>query len=70
MRKLKLMNQRKKELLNVNEAALKLGVSPKTVRKWQHAGRLPYVKYFGGVVRFQTETLEQLINQSVVQRSV
>lgn len=64
------MNQNKKELLNVNEAALKLGVSPKTIRKWQHAGRLPYIKFFGGIVRFETQTLEQLINQSLVHKRI
>ena len=69
MQKLAIVNNDTKGLLNVNEAAIKLGVSPKTIRKWQHEGKLPYVKLFGAV-RFDFHDLERLIRQSRVSKEI
>lgn len=64
MRKLKLINGEEK-LLNVKEAAYKLGVSEKAIRTWQYQGKLPYVKLFGSI-RFRRNTLDQLIDQQTI----
>lgn len=69
MHKLKIIHQQKKELLNVTEAALKLGVSPRTLRNWQHEGKIPYIKLFGAV-RFSSLDLDKLINRFRTQRGI
>lgn len=50
----------KKNLLNVREAAMKLGVTVNTIRKWQHQRRLPFIKLYGAV-RFDSSELDHLI---------
>ena len=69
MHKLRFIEKEKPRLLTVNEAAYKLGVSPKTIRNWQHQGKLPYIKLFGAV-RFDTVILNQLIQKSSINRGV
>ena len=62
MRKLRLIQNNEKELLNVNEAAFKLGVAPKTIRKWKAQGKLHSTKIFGAV-RFERAYLDALIQE-------
>jgi excisionase family DNA binding protein len=50
-------------LLDVNEAAEMLGLSPKTLYQWAHEQRLPVVK-LGSALRFRVSVLQQLIRNS------
>lgn len=49
------------KLLNVNEVASRLNVSPNTVRKWVLQRRIPFVKV-GSLVRFNESEIEQIAN--------
>ncbi|MEW6470942.1 MAG: helix-turn-helix domain-containing protein [Actinomycetota bacterium] len=40
-----------------------LGVSPKTVRKWQLGGSLPFVKLGGKLVRFEPEAIRAWVDE-------
>ena len=56
-------------LLTVDEAAERIGVSPWTLRKWRSLGLGPnYVRLGGqlGTVRYRACDLESYINASVV----
>lgn len=52
-------------LWTVDDVARFLGVSPKTVRKWQLGGALPFVKLGGKLVRFQPEAIRAWITERV-----
>lgn len=49
-------------LWNVEEVATFLAVSPTTVRAWQQARRLPFVK-IGGTIRFVPEEVREWLAQ-------
>lgn len=53
-------------LWTIDEVAGFLGVAPKTVRKWQHAGTLPFVKLGGKLVRFQPHEIRNWVSEHVV----
>lgn len=53
-------------LWSIDDVARFLGISPKTVRKWQLGGTLPFVKLGGKLVRFQPEAIHAWVNQHVV----
>lgn len=53
-------------LWTVDEVAQFLGVSPKTVRKWQLAGSLPFVKLGGKLVRFQPEAIRAWVGERAI----
>ena len=43
-----------------------LGVAPKTVRKWQLSGRLPFVKLGAKLVRFQPHEIRSWLSAQAV----
>lgn len=51
-------------LLDVNEAAAMLGLSPKTLYQWAYERRLPVVKLFGRALRFRRSVILKLIKDS------
>ncbi len=51
-------------LLDVNEAAAMLGLSPKTLYQWAYERRLPVVKLFGRALRFRLSVIQKLIKDS------
>lgn len=51
-------------LLDVNEAAAILSVSPKTLYDWAYERRLPVVKLFGKALRFRSSVIQELIDGS------
>ena len=51
-------------LLDVNEAASILSVSPKTLYDWAYERRLPVVKLFGKALRFRLSVIQTLIDKS------
>lgn len=69
MHNLKIVKRNPSGLLTVNEIAQKLGVAPRTIRKWQHEGKLPFVKLFGAV-RFDEADIDQLILNSKTQKGL
>ena len=54
----------KDRLLDVNEAAAMLGLSPKTIYQWTYERRLPVVKLFGRALRFRLSVIQKLIQDS------
>ena len=52
-------------LLDVNEAAAMLGLSPKTLYQWAYERRVPVVKLFGRALRFRLSDIQALIAKSV-----
>ena len=53
-------------LWTVEEVACFLGVAPKTVRKWQLNGTLPFVKLGGKLVRFRPAAVQEWVDHHVV----
>ncbi len=51
-------------LLDVNEAADVLGLSPKTLYQWAYERRVPVVKLFGRALRFRLSVIQKLIEDS------
>lgn len=49
-------------LLTVEEAAVLLSVSPKTVRNWVYKGQIPYIK-ISRIVRFKRSELDRWIEE-------
>ena len=49
------------KLLTADEVAAVLNVSRKSVYKWAEAGRLPFIRLGGRVVRFDPEAVRQFI---------
>ncbi len=49
------------QLLRVDEAAKRLGLSPFTVRKWMSDGKLPTVRLSKGAVRVREQDVEAII---------
>ncbi len=47
-------------LLTIGEAALRLGVSVDTLRRWTEAGDVPVVRTLGGHRRYLTSEIEAL----------
>ena len=45
--------------VNLTDGAARLGISPKTLRKWQYQGRVPYYKV-GRRVQFRVSDLDGL----------
>jgi excisionase family DNA binding protein len=50
-------------LLTVGEAAKRLGVHPKTLRRWTDAGRLPFIRLPSGHRRFRADLIERLTRE-------
>ena len=55
------------QLRTVDEAARRLGLKPRTVRRWVFLRKIDYVKV-GGAVRIAESELERVIQQGTVQR--
>jgi excisionase family DNA binding protein len=53
-------------LWTVEDVAEFLGVAPKTVRKWQLSGVLPFVKLGGKLVRFQSDAIRAWVDDHAV----
>jgi len=53
---------KKKEFLSAGEAARRLGVSVKTIQRWDKAGLLPVVRTATNQRRIPVETIHQLLN--------
>jgi excisionase family DNA binding protein len=50
-------------LLDVREAAAKLGLKPSTLYQWAYERRIPVGKLFGRTLRFRLSTIEKLIKE-------
>lgn len=50
-------------MLSMKEAAARLGVSQKTLRRWADVGRVPVVRLPSGYRRFTVEMIEQVERQ-------
>jgi len=48
------------KLLTITQAASKLGVNQKTLRRWADIGLVPHVKTFGGQRRFEASVIERV----------
>ncbi len=57
------------KLLNVREAALRLGVKERTIRRWVYLRRVAYIKV-GSALRISEGEVERLIQQGTVPRIV
>lgn len=53
-------------LLNVREAAERLGISPYTIRSWQFQKKLAFVQ-LGRRIGFRPEDLDSFIKKNLVQ---
>lgn len=53
-------------LVNIQQAARGMGVSPHTIRAWLYQGKLSYVK-LGRRVLLRSEDLEAFIKKNVVE---
>ena len=53
-----------KEYLRTAEVARLLSVSPKTVTRWAHEGKLPFARTLGGHRRFPAEHIRELAARS------
>lgn len=53
------------KLLNVEEFAAALGLSPRTIRQWIWMRRVPFIRV-GRAIRFQPETVNEIINRGTV----
>jgi len=51
-------------LLDVHEAASRLGMKVSTLRAWTYQRRIPVVKLLGRTVRFRERDLQRLIAES------
>jgi excisionase family DNA binding protein len=56
-------------LWTVEDVAEFLGVAPKTVRKWQLSGVLPFVKLGGKLVRFRSDAIRAWVDDHAVTAS-
>jgi excisionase family DNA binding protein len=50
-------------MLRINDAALRLGVTPTTLRRWEAAGRIHAVRTAGGERRFDERELDRVGNE-------
>jgi excisionase family DNA binding protein len=50
-------------LLSVKEAAGRIGVHPKTLRRWADAGLVPVVRLPNGYRKFRPEAVERLLQE-------
>lgn len=55
-----------KDLLTIKEAAQFLGVSPKTLRRWEKAGKIKSYRTQGGHRRFKVEELSHTLNSDLL----
>lgn len=53
-------------LWTIDDVAGFLGIAPKTVRKWQLNGTLPFVKLGGKLVRFRSADIQAWVDGQVV----
>ncbi len=60
--RLKVAHEVKARLFNEYEAAEYLNVAVNTLRRWRWAGRLPTFVKIGGLVRYEVQALDDLIN--------
>ena len=56
-------SQSQPEYLTPGEVARMLHVSPKTVNRWAHEGRIACIVTLGGHRRFQREEIERIAEQ-------
>jgi len=49
------------EYLTPGQAASLLHVSPKTVNRWAHSGRIPYIVTLGGHRRFRADDIDAIV---------
>ncbi len=49
------------EYLTPGQAASMLHVSPKTVNRWAHEGRIPYIVTLGGHRRFRSDDIDAIV---------
>jgi excisionase family DNA binding protein len=58
--------QPNRSLLTTEEFAAALGLSPKTVRQWTFARKIPFVRVGGKAIRFRPETVTEIIEKGEV----
>jgi excisionase family DNA binding protein len=51
------------DYLSTGQAARLLGVSPKTVNRWAHEGRIPCIVTLGGHLRIRASLICELIEE-------
>jgi excisionase family DNA binding protein len=59
------MKATQRNLLNTEEFAAALGLSPKTVRQWTWTRRVSFVRV-GRAIRFRPETVDEIVNRGSV----
>jgi excisionase family DNA binding protein len=47
-------------LLTITEAAARLGVEQKTLRRWADAGKVPHIRTIGGQRRFEAAVIDRV----------
>ena len=53
--------ERMPDIMTINEAAIYLRISPWTLRHWISDGKVTYLKYIEGAVRFRKTDLDRFI---------
>ena len=46
--------------MNITDAARRLGVNQKTLRRWADSGKVPFVRTMGGQRRFEPAVIERI----------
>lgn len=55
------MHRHHDHLIDENDAALRLGLAVKTLRRWRWAGRGPVFRKLGAAVRYATADLDAFV---------
>ena len=55
------MSEEQRRLLNVTEAARRLGIHPHTLRSWADKGLIPVVRTLTGYRRFDPDEIDRVI---------
>lgn len=56
----KIVAMKENRLLTITQAAARLGVNQKTLRRWADAGKVPHVRTLAGQRRFEVAVIDRL----------
>lgn len=54
------------DLLDIEAAAQRLGISPCSLRRWTHQRRIPFIR-MGRTIRFSPQALDSFVLSNVVE---